>query len=1267
MTSNAPGAAPAAGAETRVLGFTVQQKHMTTAFNFARIFSYATSWDKFVLILSMVAAALSGLSMPLLFLLFGKLTEEFTGFFRQGAEETEAVFTDTVNKYVLYIVYIFLAKVCLLYIANLGFRTMSLRISSAIRLAYLKALFHLPISTLDMIPPGQTAAIVTMTANSLQSGISEKLGHLCSTLSVVITGVIISLIFDWALTVVVGLGLAMVVFVYTFATGAVSTKMADIQNIDIQAASVATDALTSMKMLAACGAESKMVDRYSEVVDKTRRIGAQMACLLGVQHGLTNLTINITFAFAFWVALEMYQYQLLGASGPQSVIVVLLCVMTIASSVGQITGPLTAASQAAEACAIFHTIIDAPGTTYGTDVVEDAGAQDLVLHNVHFTYASRPEVKILDDLCLRFPAGKVTAIVGPSGSGKSTIVGILQRWYEFNGDPVVNPITLYFRHGIVAVGDRLLSQLDVKWWRNQIGLVQQDNILFNTTIYKNVEYGLIGTQWEDSSDQKKAMMIRAACQDAFADEFISQLPDGYDTMVGQSGLKLSGGQRQRIAIARAIVKQPKILILDEATSAIDVHSEQIVQTALDRASQGRTTIVIAHRLGTIKKADNIVVLSGGRVIQQGNHQDLMSQTSGPYHALATAQSVHTGDAVPADPVLAKDEGDLASSPIAQPDDAADASYFEEKAAELKSAWKHDLDGDLGDGFSDDGGSEGTLLGDADIEEGSRPIVMKKPEDGRFGSFGTLLYEQRSRWIPYTLVALGAAITRAYRKEYFGNILSKPMSFFDDSQENSIGALVGRIAADPFQLQQLLGANMAAMLVSFINVLGCVAISLAFGWKLALAAFGTSMPVIIFATVYRIRHERKLDAMGAVVFAESAAFAAESIAAMRTVSSLTMEASVCKRYDEVLRKHVKDSLREGVLSIWLFSFSDSIALLCMAFVLWLGTRLLASHEYTPFQYILVYNAVVQGALATGAWLSFGPNIAAATAAADRVLAAREDHDEDEFSTFDATSGGDELDDESEKGIALDFRNVWFSYPTRPDVPVLKGLDLQIRKGEVAAIVGSSGSGKTTVISLIERFYRAQSGDVRYNGRSIDDLDLASYRSNLSLVAQEPCLFSGSVRENILLGVNQHESSQEDELSGEERVHTAARAAGIHEFVSSLPEGYETDIGTAGVALSGGQKQRVSIARALIRNPSVLLLDEATSSLDSETERKIQEVFDAERGKRTVLMVAHRLATVQNADIIFVMSNGVVVERGNHTNLLHKRGIYYQMCQSQALDK
>lgn len=234
--------------------------------------------------------------------------------------------------------------------------------------------------------------------------------------------------------------------------------------------------------------------------------------------------------------------------------------------------------------------------------------------------------------------------------------------------------------------------------------------------------------------------------------FIKRL-QGYDTMVGQSGLKLSGGQRQRIAIARAIVKQPKILILDEATSAIDVHSEQIVQAALDRASQGRTTIVIAHRLATIRKADNIVVLRGGRVVQEGTHEDLMSQIDGPYHVLATTQSVNTGD-VPAQDIITADKVVISSS-VEQPDDVADASYFEEKAEDRRPILRQKLESDSNDDFSDDGGSEGTLLGDADIEEGSRPIVINKPEDGRLGSFGTLLYEQRARWIPYTLVALAA--------------------------------------------------------------------------------------------------------------------------------------------------------------------------------------------------------------------------------------------------------------------------------------------------------------------------------------------------------------------------------------------------------------------------------------------------------------------------------------------------------------------------------
>ena len=244
----------------------------------------------------------------------------------------------------------------------------------------------------------------------------------------------------------------------------------------------------------------------------------------------------------------------------------------------------------------------------------------------------------------------------------------------------------------------------------------------------------------------------------------------------------------------------------------------------------------------------------------------------------------------------------------------------------------------------------------------------------------------------------------------------------------------------------------------------------------------------------------------------------------------------------------------------------------------------------------------------------------------------------------------------QGADIEFQNVWFTYPTR-NIAVLRGLSLHIRHGQYAAIVGSSGSGKTTVISLLERFYEPDSGIIAYNGDTIASMPLRELRGHMSLVAQEPYLVHGTIRDNVLLGV------KGDDIANAV-LYQACRDAGIHDFVLSLPDGYDTDVGTGGVLLSGGQKQRISIARALIRDPDVLLLDEATSSLDSTTEREVQEVLEHAGKGRTTIVVAHRLATIQKADVIFVMHQGQIVERGNHQSLLNCRGLYWQMCQAQT---
>ncbi|KAK0616812.1 P-loop containing nucleoside triphosphate hydrolase protein [Immersiella caudata] len=1024
----------------------------------------------------------------------------------------------------------------------------------------------------------------------------------------------------------------------------------------------ANEIFGSIRMIVACGAETKIAKRYAKWVDESRRRGLKMSPIVASQQAPVQFAI----------------YS------------VLMSVMLMTSSIGGITAPLAAAARAAGAATIFYTIIDAPRKDRsGLKHPEVSASEDIVLQNVNFAYSTRPDLKILDNLCIRFPAGKVTAIVGPSGAGKSTIVGLIERWYEieaYDGLADANNLqSLWWRNGWITCGGRPLREIDQKWWRTQIGLVQQEPFLFNDTIYRNVEFGLIGTEWEDADAETKKELVKQACKEAYADEFINRLPDGYSTSVGDSGIKLSGGQRQRIAIARSIVKRPKVLILDEATSSIDVRGEQMVQEALDKVSKGRTTLMIAHRLATIKKADNIIVLQKGKLVQQGTHDELMAQENGVYWTLATAQQL-----VPAAEESAEEAARFAEAEIAEKKSMAtigtETTFVETVTSETKSEHSKKSRGFWG--------SFWLLLSEQRWLWKWYIILLVSAIGGGASQpiqaylFATLLtlFQFWGEWLPalanfwslmfvmlaifvgITYFALGWSsstiafhITHHYRGEYFANILEKSVAFFD-ADEHSVGALTARLATDPTQLQELLGTNMAFVIISILNVVGCLAISFYFGWKLTIVTLVSSMPLIIAAAFFRIRYETQFEKMNNEVFAESAKFATESIGAFRTVSAMTLEDTIIKRYETLLHDQIRKTFWKSGWSTLIFATADSIALLCMAFVLWYGGTLMLNLEYTSFQYIVVYIAVLQGGMGAGTWLSYGPNIAKASVAASRIIDMRgRDHYDGKLISLDSGNLG-----ENDMGVRIQFHSVWFRYPTR-DTPILNGLTLTIEKGQFAAIVGPSGSGKTTVISLLERyyahicrFYSPNAGRILFNGLDISDLNLGHYRKDISLVAQEPNLFDGTLRENILIGVD------EDDVT-EEQLHQACRDAEIHDFIASLPEGYNTEVGTKGVMLSGGQKQRLAIARALIRNPRLLLLDEATSSLDAETEKAVQAVFEKNKKNRTMVVVAHRLATVQNADVIFVLGDGKVMERGDHATLLRKRGIYYQMCQSQALDR
>lgn len=241
--------------------------------------------------------------------------------------------------------------------------------------------------------------------------------------------------------------------------------------------------------------------------------------------------------------------------------------------------------------------------------------------------------------------------------------------------------------------------------------------------------------------------------------------------------------------------------------------------------------------------------------------------------------------------------------------------------------------------------------------------------------------------------------------------------------------------------------------------------------------------------------------------------------------------------------------------------------------------------------------------------------------------------------------------------IDYNDVFFSYPTRPGIKVLRGLNLAIEQGKTVALVGPSGCGKSTIIQLLERFYDPLNGNVTVDGEDLRSMRLASLRTNLGIVSQEPNLFDRTIGENIAYGDNERQVKMEEIIE-------AARNANIHNFISSLPLGYETRLGEKGTQLSGGQKQRVAIARALVRNPKVLLLDEATSALDAESEKVVQEALDNARQGRTCVTIAHRLTTIQDADVICVVNEGRIVELGDHNELLNQKGLYYRLHNLQA---
>lgn len=926
-------------------------------------------------------------------------------------------------------------------------------------------------------------------------------------------------------------------------------------------------------------------------------------------------------ALAFWQGFRMFQSGEIRDVG--TVFTVVLSVVLGATATLLIFPQFQAITNASSAAGELFSIIDSRPTLdpLSTDGLQPSSCTgEIVVRDLRFAYPTRPSAQVLRSLSLSIPAGKTTALVGPSGCGKSTLVGLLERWYQ--------PTS-----GQIFLDGRDIAEYNTKWLRSNIRLIQQEPTLFQGSIYENIAKGLIGTQ-EHLSEEKKMEIIQGACKTSNAHDFIEAMPEGYHTQVGERASMLSGGQRQRIAIARSIVSNPKILLFDEATSALDPRSEKVVQSALNRVSVDKTTLIIAHKLATVMAADNIVVMKDGQIHEQGTHHELIERDS-LYAAMVRAQDLGT---------KVKDEdtqGELLETAnveeklnqkatLQRTTSRKDTNELEREGEQLaagtlgysltKCIWimlKENKDVYYWYAATIAGGviGGGTYPAQAIIfSRLVRVFTLQGSEAQKQANFWALMFFvlALANLFAYFTIGLacnniGQTLTHRYRREMIERIISFDQDFFD-RPENSSGSLTSKLSSAPTALQELMSANLGLMFNILVNITASSALGIAYGWKLGLTLVFGGLTVIVAAGYYRIRLDQKLEAATEEQFSGSAGLATEAVTSIRTVSMLTLESSIMRQYSHILHSITNKVVRNLVFTLIPYALSQSADFLVMALGFWYGSQLIAKGEYDTTQFFVIFIAIVFGGQGVAQFFMYSTSITKAKGSANYILWLR---------TVKPTIR--ETNETNGKGPSSDgiiaMEEVEFRYKQRNASRVLRGISMMIKPGTFAAFVGPSGCGKSTVISLLLRFYDPISGRIALNDQEISLMSPQLYRRYMSLVQQEPPLYLGSVRQNIALGLK-HEPSDAE-------VQEACRQANALEFVTSLPEGLNTPCGSKGLQFSGGQRQRIAIARALIREPRLLLLDEATSALDTQSERVVQKALDKAAMTRTTIAVAHRL--------------------------------------------
>ncbi|XP_031372605.1 ABC transporter B family member 20-like [Punica granatum] len=1236
------------------------------------------------------------------------------------------------------------------------------RQTAVIRSKYVQVLLNQDMSFFDTY--GNNGDIVSQVLSDvllIQSALSEKVGNYIHNMATFLSGLVVGFVNCWQIALI-----TLATGPFIVAAGGVSNiflhRLAEnIQDAYAEAASIAEQAVSFIRTLYAFTNETLAKYSYATSLQATLRYGILISLVQGLGLGFTYGLAICSCALQLWVGRFLVRHH--KAHGGE-VIAALFAVILSGLGLNQAATNFYSFDQGRIAAYRLFEMISRSSSSVSHDGATPGSVQgNIEFRNVYFSYLSRPEIPILSGFYLTVPAKKAVALVGRNGSGKSSIIPLMERFY----DPTL---------GEVLLDGENIKNLKLEWLRSQIGLVTQEPALLSLSIRDNIAYGRDATL-----DQ-----IVEAAKIAHAHTFVSSLEKGYETQVGRAGLALTEEQKIRLSIARAVLLNPSILLLDEVTGGLDFEAEKMVQAALDLIMLGRSTIIIARRLSLIRNADYIAVMEEGQLVEMGTHDELVN-LDGLYADLLRCEEAtklprrmparnYKGTATfeiekdypaspsfqePTSPKLVKspslqrvvpgnhgfrpsdatynfqESPKVRSPPPEQmlengmPSDMANEEpsmkrqdSFEKRLPELPKLDVHSAQQQKSNVSDPESPVSPLLTSDPKNERShsqtfSRPLSpsddtprrtkdAKNKADGDAPSFWRLAELSFPEWLYAVLGSTGAAIfgsfnpllayviaviitayyrfgddphvrqevdkwcliiacmgivtvvanflqhfyfgimgekmTERVRRMMFSAMLRNEVGWFDE-EENSADTLSMRLANDATFVRAAFSNRLSIFIQDTAAVIVALLIGMLLEWRIALVALGT-LPILTLSAIaqklWLAGFSRGIQEM----HRKASLVLEDAVRNIYTVVAFCAGNKVMELYQSQLRRILFQSLLHGMVIGFAFGFSQFLLFSCNAFLLWY-TALSVKNKYTEPPTAL--KEFIVFSFATFALVEpFG--------LAPYILKRRKSL----RSVFEIIDRAPKIDPDDNSALkppnvygSIELKNVDFCYPTRPEVLVLSNFSLKVNGGQTVAVVGVSGSGKSTIISLIERFYDPVAGQVLLDGRDLQVYNLRWLRNHMGLIQQEPIIFSTTIRENIIYA--RHNASEAE-------MKEAARIANAHHFISSLPHGYDTHVGMRGVDLTPGQKQRIAIARVVLKNAPILLIDEASSSIESESSRVVQEALDTlVMGNKTTILIAHRAAMMRHVDNIVVLNGGRIVEEGSHDSLMTKNGLYVRLMQ------